>query len=76
MDTLKQALEKLHRSVKDLEDAVVFSIQKQNLHKEKIETLQEAIQTTYDRIDHALSVLDAPDESGEEKQEEICLLSS
>ncbi|MBP5534634.1 MAG: hypothetical protein J6Y03_03920 [Alphaproteobacteria bacterium] len=68
MEDLKKALEDLSQSIKALEDAVVFSIEQQNRHKEKIETLQTAIQTTYDRIDKALADLDA-----EEKEDEICL---
>ena len=68
MEDLKKALENLSQSIKELEDAVVFSIEKQNRHKEKIETLQTAIQTTYDRIDKALSNLDK-----QEKEDEICL---
>lgn len=68
MEDLKKALEDLSQSIKALEDAVVFSIEQQNRHKEKIETLQTAIQTTYDRIDKALADLDA-----EEKENEICL---
>ncbi len=69
MEDLKKALEKLSHSVKELEDAVVFSVQQQNQHKEKIETLQSAIQATYERIDTALQALDKEDE----QQEEICL---
>ena len=68
MEDLKKALENLSQSIKELEDAVVFSIQQQNRHKEKIENLQTAIQTTYNRIDTALAKLDA-----EEKEDEICL---
>ena len=68
MEDLKKALEDLSQSIKALEDAVVFSIEQQNRHKEKIETLQTAIQTTYDRIDKALADLDS-----EEKEEELCL---
>ena len=68
MEDLKKALENLSKSIKELEDAVVFSIQQQNRHKEKIETLQTAIQTAYDRIDKALAEMDS-----EEKEEEICL---
>ena len=68
MEDLKKALENLSQSIKELEDAVVFSIEKQNRHKEKIETLQTAIQTTYDRIDKALANLDK-----QEKEDEICL---
>ena len=68
MEDLKKALENLSQSIKELEDAVVFSIEKQNRHKEKIENLQNAIQTTYNRIDKALAQLDA-----EEKEDEICL---
>lgn len=66
MEDLKKALEDLSQSIKELEDSVVFSIEKQNRHKEKIETLQTAIQTTYERIDKALANL-------EEKEDEICL---
>ena len=68
MEDLKKALEDLSQSIKALEDAVVFSIEQQNRHKEKIETLQTAIQTTYDRIDKALADLDS-----EEKEEDLCL---
>ena len=68
MEDLKKALENLSQSIKELEDAVVFSIEKQNRHKEKIENLQNAIQTTYSRIDKALAELDA-----EKKEDEICL---
>ena len=68
MEDLTKALEDLSQSIKALEDAVVFSIEQQNRHKEKIETLQTAIQTTYDRIDKALADLDA-----EEKEGELCL---
>ena len=68
MEDLKKALENLSQSIKELEDAVVFSIEKQNRHKEKIETLQAAIQTTYERIDKALANLDE-----KEKEHEICL---
>ena len=68
MEDLKKALEDLSQSIKALEDAVVFSIEQQNRHKEKIETLQTAIQTTYDRIDKALANLDK-----QEKEDEICL---
>lgn len=69
MEDLKKALENLSHSIKELEDAVVFSIEKQNRHKEKIENLQNAIQTTYNRIDKALAELDAE----EKKEEELCL---
>ena len=68
MEDLKKALEKLSQSIKELEDAVVFSIQQQNQHKEKIENLQNAIRTTYNRIDKALADLNS-----EENEEEICL---
>ena len=68
MEDLKKALENLSQSIKELEDAVVFSIEKQNRHKEKIENLQNAIQTTYNRIDKALAELDT-----EKKEDEICL---
>ncbi|MBO5997005.1 MAG: hypothetical protein J6P93_00545 [Alphaproteobacteria bacterium] len=68
MEDLKKALENLSQSIKELEDAVVFSIQQQNRHKEKIETLQSAIQTTYERIDKALADLET-----KEKEDEICL---
>ena len=70
MERLKSALEKLSVSIKNLEDAVDYSINQQNQHKEKIETLQNAIQTTYDRIEEALKQLDA-----DEQQEELCLSS-
>ena len=68
MEDLKKALENLSQSIKELEDAVVFSIQQQIRHKEKIETLQSAIQTTYERIDKALADLET-----KEKEDEICL---
>jgi len=68
MEELKKALERLSQSIKELEDAVVFSIEQQNRHKEKIDNLQNAIQTTYNRIDKALADLDA-----EKKEDEICL---
>ena len=71
MERLKSALEKLSVSIKNLEDAVDYSVNQQNQHKEKIETLQNAIQTTYNRIDEALKQLDAQDE----QQEELCLSS-
>lgn len=71
MERLKSALEKLSVSIKNLEDAVDYSVNQQNQHKEKIETLQNAIQTTYNRIDEALKQLDTQDE----RQEELCLSS-
>lgn len=71
MERLKSALEKLSVSIKNLEDAVDYSVNQQNQHKEKIETLQNAIQTTYNRIDEALKQLDTQDE----QQEELCLSS-
>ncbi|MBE6450017.1 MAG: hypothetical protein E7013_04965 [Alphaproteobacteria bacterium] len=72
MENLKVALEKLSNSIKELEDAVDFSIKKQNQHKDKIETLQIAIQTTYQKIDDALSKLE---ENQDNQEEEICLSS-
>ena len=71
MERLKSALEKLSVSIKNLEDAVDYSVNQQNQHKEKIETLQNAIQTTYNRIDEALKQLDEK----EEPLEELCLSS-
>jgi hypothetical protein len=67
---LKLALEKLSISIKNLEDAVDYSVNQQNQHKEKIETLQNAIQTTYTRIDEALKNLEKEDDA---KQEDLCL---
>ena len=58
MEKLKLALEKLSSSIRDLENSVDYCVNQQNLHKEKIETLQTAIQTTYSRIDLALKKLD------------------
>ena len=72
MEKLKSALEKLSTSIKELEDAVDYSINQKNQHKEKIETLQTAIQTTYSRIDEALKNLEEKDNL---KQEELCLSS-
>ena len=72
MENLKVVLEKLSNSIKELEDAVDFSIKKQNQHKDKIETLQIAIQTTYQKIDDALSKLE---ENQDNQEEEICLSS-
>ena len=72
MEKLKSALEKLSDSIKDLEDAVDYSVKQQNQHKEKIETLQTAIQTTYNRIDEALKKL----EKDNSNEEELCLSSS
>jgi len=72
MERLKTALEKLSASIKDLEDAVDYSVNQQNQHKEKIETLQTAIQTTYNRIDEALKQLDA---DNVEREDELCLSS-
>ena len=71
MEKLKSALEKLSSSIKELEDAVDYSVNQQNQHKEKIETLQTAIQTTYERIDTALKKL----EEDNTKQEDLCLSS-
>ena len=71
MEKLKSALEKLSASIKDLEDAVDYSVKQQNQHKEKIETLQTAIQTTYNRIDEALKKL----EKDNSNEEELCLSS-
>ena len=70
MERLKLALEKLSISIKNLEDAVDYSVNQQNQHKEKIETLQNAIQTTYTRIDEALKNLEKEDDA---KQEDLCL---
>ena len=70
MEKLKQALEKLSKAINELEDSVDFCIKNQNKQKDKIETLQAAIQTSYQRIEDALIKLET---SPEEQEDDICL---
>lgn len=70
VETLKESLEKLTESLKTLEDAVALCLEKQGKHKEKIETLQTVIRTTYERIDAAIA---KAEKEAQTKEDEICL---
>ena len=66
---MHEALQELTQAVQQLEETVVLVKQKNNLNKEKIESLQNVIATTYDRINEAINSV----KQSENEEEEICL---